>query len=152
MQCLDSQVIGQTARMNLLVPAVRSLAGLGRYEDALEIVEKDFGPMIDSQRKRLQISQFVALILILHRLERLERINQIVGVAQALGHDLIWGEYEARMHLADIIGGDDEFTALPTPDPADLAPDRVAALINGLIADIRHLIVDDTLTPMAKHP
>ncbi|NOX29508.1 MAG: hypothetical protein GXP35_05600 [Actinobacteria bacterium] len=140
MQCLDSQVIGQTARMNLLVPAVRSLAGLGRYEDALETVEKDFGPMIDSQRKLLQAHQVVALIVILHQLQRLERIKDIAAVANALSHDHWWGDREARVYLADIIGGDDAFAALPTPDPAELTPDRVATLINGLITDIRHEI------------
>ena len=51
----------------MLTPAVKSLAGLGRYEDALDIVEKDFGPMIGSQRERLQISQAVGIILVLHR-------------------------------------------------------------------------------------
>jgi predicted ATPase len=141
MQVLDSQVVGQTPRMNLLVPTVRSLAGLGRYDDALEIVEKDFGPMIDAQRQRLQIGQIVALVLILHQLQRLERINDIAAVAKALSHDLLLGDYEARMYLADIIGGDDAFAALPTPDPTELTPDRIATLINGLIAEIRYTIV-----------
>ena len=138
--------------MNILVPTVRSLAGLGRYEDALEIVEKDFGPMIDSQRERLQIGQVVAVILILHRLQLLERINDIAAVAKALAHDLLLGDREARMYLADIIGGDDEFAALREPDPAELTPDRIATLIDSLIADIRHLLADDTLTPIPKHP
>jgi hypothetical protein len=45
------------------------------------------------------------------------------------------------MYLADIIGGDDAFTALPEPDPAELTPDRIATPINGLIAEIRDTIV-----------
>jgi hypothetical protein len=142
MQCIDSRAIGQSARMNILTPAVRSLAGLGRYEDALDIVEKDFGPMIDSQRSRLQASQVLALTMLLHRLQRIDRINEIAGFADALAHNFLAGDHEVRMHLADIIGGDDAFAALPTPDPAELTPDRIATLIDSLIADIRHFIAD----------
>jgi hypothetical protein len=150
MQVLDSQVVGQLPRMNLLVPAVRSLAGLGRYDDALEIVEKDFGPMIDSQRQRLQIGQVVAVILILHRLQLLERINDIAAVAEALAHDTLLGDWEARMYLADIIGEDDEFAALPEPDPAELTADRIATLISEVIAEIRDVIAHRASGPLAE--
>jgi hypothetical protein len=150
MQCIDSPVIGQGARKNALVPAVRSLAGLGRFEDALEIVEKDFGPMIYSQREGLQVSQVVALTLILHQLQHLERINDIVGLADALAHELIADGFEVRMHLADIIGGDDAFAALPTPDPAGLTADRVASLIDDLIAEIRDAIAHRAPGPVPE--
>jgi predicted ATPase len=143
MQCLNSPVLPQTPRINMLLPAVRSLAGLGRYDDALEIVEKDFGPMIDAQRQRLQISQVVSVILVLHQLQRLERINDLAGVTEALALDLLWGHQEARLYLADVIGGDDAFAALPTPDPTELTPDRIAALINEIITEIRDVIVQD---------
>jgi hypothetical protein len=141
MQVLDSPVIGQTPRINVLIPAVRSLAGLGRYADALEIVEKDFGPMIESQRQRLQITQAAALIVILHQLQRLDRINDLAGVSAAFAPDLLWVHREARLHLADIIGGDDAFAALPTPDPTELTPDRIATLINDIITEIRDAVV-----------
>jgi predicted ATPase len=143
MQCLNSPVLPQTPRINMLLPAVRSLAGLGRYDDALEVVEQDFGPMIDAQRERLQISQIIGLIMILHELQSFERINDLAGVTEALAPDLLWAHREARLYLADVIGGDDAFAALPTPDPTELTPDRIAALINDIITEIRDVIVQD---------
>lgn len=81
LQGLDSELNGQTARMNFIVPAVSSFAGLGRFEDALDIVEKDFGPMIETQKAKLRASQIIALTLILYRLQRFERINHLAGIA-----------------------------------------------------------------------
>jgi len=150
MQVLDSPVLGQWIRMNALVPAAGALAGLGRRQGALDIVEKDFGPMINSQRERLQCSQVVALILILHQLRRLERIDDIAGIARALGEHSMGAHHEVQAHLADIIGGDDAFAELPTPDPTELTPDRIAALIDDLIAEVRQGIDDETFAPAAE--
>jgi predicted ATPase/class 3 adenylate cyclase len=137
MQSLNSQVISQTTRMNALVPAAKSLAALGRYEAALDVVEKDFGPVIDAQRTRLMSSQLLALVLILHQLQRHERINELAGIADAYARDSRGTDVEVRTNLADIIGGDDAFAALPAPDPADLTTDRIATLIEDLITEIR---------------
>jgi tetratricopeptide (TPR) repeat protein len=152
MQCLNSQVMGQTARMNVLVPAVKSLAALGRYEAALEIAKKDFGPMIDAQRARLMGSQLVSLVVILHQLQRHERITEIAGVAYAYAQDFLGADSEVRTHLADIIGGDEAFAELPTPDPAELTPDRIATLIDDLITEIRDLIAHGSPGPLAEAP
>jgi hypothetical protein len=103
----------------------------------LEIVENDFGPMIDSQRMRHQSAQVVALIVILHRLRRLERLSDLACITSALSRDYWWSDFEARKYLADIIGGDKAFAALPTPDPADLTADRVATLIEDIITELR---------------
>ncbi|MDC3402501.1 adenylate/guanylate cyclase domain-containing protein, partial [bacterium] len=139
-QCLNSQVLPQSTRMNSLIPAVESLAALGRYEAALDVVEKDFGPMIDAQRARLMGSQLIALILILHQLKLHERINEIAGIAYAHGHGSRVFDAEVRTNLADIIGGDEAFAALSRPDPAELIADRIASLIDDLITEIRDLI------------
>jgi hypothetical protein len=140
MQNRNSQVLGQATKMNSLVPAARSLVALGRYEAALDVVEKDFGPMIDAQRARLMGSQLVALVLILHQLQRHERINELAGVASAYARDSRAVETEVRTHLANIIGDDEAFAALPTPDPADLTTDRVATLVDDLITELRDVI------------
>jgi predicted ATPase/class 3 adenylate cyclase len=137
MQCLNSQVLAQSTRIYSLIPAAKSLAALGRYEAALEVVEKDFGPIIDAQRARLMGSQLVALVLILHQLQRHERITEIAGVASAYGLDFLGADSAVRTYLADIIGGDEAFAALPAPDPAELTTDRVASLIDDLIIEIR---------------
>jgi predicted ATPase/class 3 adenylate cyclase len=150
MQCLNSQVLAQSTRISSLVPAVKSLAALGRYEAALDVVEKDFGPMIDAQRTRLMGSQLVALVLILHQLQRHERITEIAGVADAYGHGFLGADRGTL--LADIIGGDEAFAALPTPDPADLTTDRIATLIEDIITEIRDLIARRAPGPLAEAP
>jgi hypothetical protein len=139
-QCLDSELIGQSVKLNVLVPAVKSLAELGRCETALETVKRDFGPMLDSQRRRLQSSQLIALILILKQLERPERITDIVGIAHAHATDFFGADAEARLFLTGVIVGDDELASLPDPDAFEPGPDQVAALITDVIAEIRDLI------------
>jgi hypothetical protein len=51
-------------------------------------VNRDFGLMIDAERARLMGIQLVALVLILHHLQRHERINEIAGVAAAYAHNV----------------------------------------------------------------
>jgi predicted ATPase len=136
-QGLDSQVLAQSNKMNLMAPAAESLAALGRYEAALDVVEKDFGPMVDALRASLMRSQLVALVLILHPLQRHERITELAGVAYAHARDGWAAEFEVRTNLANIIGGDEALAALPTPDPADMTTDRVATLIEDIITEIR---------------
>jgi hypothetical protein len=51
-------------------------------------VNRDFGLMIDAERARLMGIQLVALVLILHHLQRHERINEIAGVATAYAHNV----------------------------------------------------------------
>jgi hypothetical protein len=144
MHCLDSPVMGQGAIMNLLVPAAKSLAALGRYEAALDVVEKDFGPMIDAQRRRLMGSQLVSVILILHQLQRFERINELAGLASAYSGDMMGAATEV-LYFADIVGSDEAYVKLPTPDPADLTTDRVAILIEDLVTELRDLIAPGPL-------
>jgi len=152
MQCLDSQILAQSSRLNSLVPAAKSLAALGLYEAALDVVEKDFGPMIDAQRARFMSNQLVALVLILHQLQRHERINEIAGVASAYTRDSGVLDADVRIHLADIIGGDEALAKLPTPDPADLTTDQVATLIEDIITEIRDPIVHRAPEPLAEAP
>jgi predicted ATPase len=152
MQSLNSQVLAQSTRINSLIPAAKSLAALGRYEAALDVVENDFGPMIDAQRAKLMSSQLVALVLILHQLQRHERINELAGVADAYSHAVPGADQGTRIVLADIIGDDEAFAKLPTPDPADLTTDRVATLIEDIITEIRDLIAHRAPGPLAEAP
>ncbi len=139
-QCFDSQVLGQSSKVDSLVPAAKSLAALGRYDEALDVIEKDFGPMINAQRARLMGAQLAALVLILHHLDRHERIHERAGVAYAYGHNLLGFDQAAKAYFGDILGGVDVLAELPIPDPADVAADRIASLIAELITEIRDVI------------
>jgi predicted ATPase/class 3 adenylate cyclase len=151
-QSFDSPVVGQASKVDSLIPAAKSLAALGRYDEALDVVEKDFGPMINALRPRLRASQLAALVLILHHLQRHERVYDLVGVAYAYGHNLLGFDQGVRDFLADNFGGDDALAALPTPDPAELTPDRIASLIGDLITEVRDTIAQHTRAERAEAP
>ena len=139
-QCFESPLVGQASKVDSLVPAAKSLAALGRYEEALAVVQKDFGPMIKALRPRLMGSQLAALVLMLHHLERHDRVRELVGIGYGYAHDLFGFAHAARVHFADLVGGDDALAQLPQSDPADLTSDRIASLIEDLITEVRDII------------
>ena len=87
------------------------------------------------------------MILILHQLQRHERIDELAGVASALCHDFVGFDQGFHRNLADIIGDDEAIAMLPTPDPAELTTDRVTTLIDDLIAEVRTHIAHLTPEP-----
>ena len=125
-----------------MVPAANSLAALGRLDEALEVVEPDFGPMISSLRARLVASQLASVLSILHRLGSDERVKEVLGIGDVFGHDLFGFDQAARAYFAEIIGGEEGLAALPTPDPAELTADRIASLVDDLIVEARDLIAN----------
>jgi predicted ATPase/class 3 adenylate cyclase len=151
-QSFDSPVVGQASKVDSLIPAANSLAALGRYDEALDVVEKDFGPMINALRPRLMSSQLTALVLILDRLQRHERVNELAGVAYAYGHDLLGFDEGARAYFARVLGGDDALAELPTPDPIELTTDRITGLIDDLITEVRDIIAARPAGPRAASP
>ena len=94
-------------------------------------------------------AQLTALLLILHHLRRHERVNELVGVGHAFGHNLLGFDQAARAHVADILGGEEAVAELPTPDPADSMPDRIASLIDELISEVRDIIAGSAPGPVA---
>lgn len=150
LHAFDSPVLGQSPRMNALVPAAKSLAALGRHQEALDIIQKDFGPMIDSQRDRLHASQLVALALVLHTLQRDERAAEVAGAARALSTEHYVVVREVEKQLSNIVADDAEPAPLPVPESSGLTPDHVARLIDDLVTEIRHLIAGHTTTADAR--
>lgn len=136
----DSPVVGQATKVDSLFPAAKSLAALGRRSEALDVLERDFGPMINTLRSKLMVSQLAALTLMLHDLQRRDRIPELVGLAYGLGRGMMGFNQAAHEHLSDVVGGEDALAAIPRPDPNDLAPERVASLIDDLIAEIRGVL------------
>jgi len=136
LHCLKSPVLQQSGVIAVLPAAAKSLAALGRHDDALQIVETDFGPMTDALRQALRAYKLTALAVILHQLARPERLDHVAGIALTQ-HSSTDG-LTVEINLAQVVGGDDALAALPTPTPADLAPDRIDALIAEMIAEIRN--------------
>lgn len=151
-QCFDSPLVGQSSKVDSLVPAAKSLAALGRHEEALAVVEKDFGPMINALRPKLMASQITALLLILHHLERHERVHELVGIGYAYVNGQLGLAQGVAAHFAEILGGDDALAELPTPDPADLTTDRIASLIHELVVEVRDIVVRRAPGPPEEAP
>jgi len=60
-QTWESPVAGQTSKLLCLGNAGKAAARLGRYDEALDIAERSFGPMTGSQRRQLDTSRLVLL-------------------------------------------------------------------------------------------
>ena len=139
-QAFEFQFLGQANKVDSLVPAAKSLAALGRFEEALEVVEKDFGPMLNAQRARLVGSQFAGLLLIRHHLGIDEGLEELVAVGYEHGHSLMGFDQAAEAYFEDILGGDGALARLPKADPVDATTDRIASLVDELIGDVREAI------------
>jgi len=139
-QCLGSPVLGQSAMLGELPVAANAFAGLGQYEAALDIVERDFGPMIDSQKQALTAYQLTALALILHHLDQPERLDHLARLA--LARQDMTDRVTVPLHLIHLVDLHDGPTALP--DPADLTSETIEALITDVITEIRELIAQDS--------
>jgi hypothetical protein len=138
MHCLDSPVALRSIRIGALVPAVGSLAGLGRIEDALQVVQKDFGPMIEAQRQALTIYRLAALALLLHQLGLAERFEQVAALA--LTHQGITDRGTISIYLANLVDSDDAPTYAATQD---IRAGHLEVLIDDLITELRDHIAQE---------
>jgi predicted ATPase/class 3 adenylate cyclase len=138
MACLDSPVLLRSIRIGALVPAVGSLAGLARIEDALQVVQKDFGPIIEAQRQALTIYRLTALALILHQLGLAERFQQVAALA--LTHQGLTDRGTISIYLANLVDSDDPATDTATQD---IRTGHLEALVDDVITEIRDHITND---------
>jgi hypothetical protein len=148
LECLDSPGLAQSIKISVLPAAAATFAGLGRWEDALQITETDFGPMIEIQRRALRAYQLTALALILNQLGRLGRFDHVAGLAMT--QQSATDGLTVHAHLAGVVGGDDSLAALPTPATADLTATRIDALIDAVIAETRDYIDTGTAGPLSE--
>ena len=145
-QCLDSPVLAQSVRISALIMAANAFAGLGQYEAALDVVETDFGPMIESQRQALAVYQLTALALILRQLDQLERFDHLARLA--LARQGLTDFVTVPLHLNHLVDIDDELVVLP--DPADQTPEAIESLVSEVIAEIRDVIAHLASGPLAE--
>jgi DNA-directed RNA polymerase specialized sigma24 family protein len=104
------------------------------------MVQRDFGPMINALRNKLMPTRLAALSLILHHLGRRERIEQLLAVSYSSVRNMMGTDWTAQTYFAEIVGGEEALAALPTPPPAELEPERVALLVEDVIAEVRDAI------------
>jgi predicted ATPase len=136
---LETTVMSDSIRVLQLPFAARPLTALGRYEEALDIIQMDFGPMLEAVYDSLRVQQLLSLTIVLHGLEQTERRDHLAALALKLGTN--WDTVETATGVVrDVLGTDEAVAALPDPDPADLNARGLTALISDTIADIRGLV------------
>jgi predicted ATPase/class 3 adenylate cyclase len=140
LQCLESPMIPESINVMQISVAARPLTALGRHEEALDIIETDFGPMLDAQHHNRRVHQLLGLIVVLHGLDQRERRDHLAAITLKVDTNWHAATVNATESLAEILGGDEAVAALPDPDPAELNADRVATLISDTIAQVRDLL------------
>jgi hypothetical protein len=83
-------------------------------------------------------SQFASLLLILDHLDCNERVAELGPLAHAFSRDLMGFDQAGRAYFGNALGPKKERAAI---DPAELTTDRVAVLVDDLIAETRDVIV-----------
>ncbi len=141
LEALNSETTGQTARLTQLATAAHSLSALGRFAEALDAIETDFGPMVAAQHARAVASRATALASVVFGLDNNELGRHLTSIGVELFGTQMGGEQAVEL-LGEYIGSDEEFTALKTPAPEDLTPSAVSTLIEQTIAEIRETIAD----------
>lgn len=134
-QCLESPVMMESFKIAQVTGAVRSLTALGRLEEALDVIETDFGPMLDAQHRNLRVHRLLSLVIVLHDLREVERRDHLAAISLEIATN--WDAQIAADVLAEVLGDKEAVAALPEPDTAELTADRITALISDTIAEIR---------------
>ena len=137
--CLETPALTDSIRVLQLPFAARPLTALRRYDEALNLIQTDFGPMLEAVQESLRVQQLLSLTIVLHGLEQIERRDQIAALSLKLGTN--WDTVDSANGIVrDVLGTDEAVAALPDPDPADLNASGLTALISDTIADIRGLL------------
>ena len=145
--CLESEAMAESVKLIQLANVAKPLTALGRYEEALDIIEMDFGPMMDAQYRDRHVYQLLSLAIVLHGLDQLERRDHLAAIALGLGPQAIAAKNLA-VSLGEIFGSEEAVDALPEPGSNELTADRVTTLIADVITEIRGYIA----TPAAGPP
>jgi predicted ATPase len=147
---LHSANLIESARIRQVSTATRPLVALGRYEEALDIIETDFGPMLDAQHHNLSVFQLLGLTILLHGLDQIEQRDRLARTAFQLGR---WDfGFDFVTALDHIYVNEEALAALPEPDPTELTPDRVGALISDTITEIHDRIAHSSPGPLENTP
>jgi predicted ATPase len=145
--CFESPVVGEMHRIRQISVVAGPLAALRRYGEALDIIETDFGPMLEAQDRNFRGSQLLGLTIVLDCLDRIERRDRLAAISLKLGSVL-----KIEVILVEVLGSEEAVAALPKPDPAELTPDNIAALISDTITELRDLIAQRAPEPRAEAP
>jgi predicted ATPase/class 3 adenylate cyclase len=139
---IDSPAMSESLRVTTVLIAARPLAAMGRFEEALDVIESDFGPMLETHRRNLRLHQLLVLVTALHVLDQIERRDRLAAISLQLAPGR-GASY--RLILVETLGSEEAVASLLEPDASELTPETVTALILNTINEIRELIDDSSL-------
>lgn len=144
MRCLEAPVMMESIRIRQVPVAARALSALGRHEEALRILERDFGPMLDAQRRTLLNDRLLGLTFILDDLNLIDRRNHLAAVLLAVDSEILVAQ-NISLTLVEVLGSEQMLADLPEPDRAELTPQGSDELVARTVTHIRELITSDEL-------
>jgi tetratricopeptide (TPR) repeat protein len=136
--CLDAKRANEGIRIPTIATGAAACAALGRFDDALEIIETDLGPMLDPQRRlqlRAQLTGLAAVLAALHDSPDLDRLASIaLHLSSNIYDELV------RMGWTKILGSEQALDNVPEPSPSDLELEHVSRLVAETTREAKELI------------
>jgi predicted ATPase/class 3 adenylate cyclase len=136
--CLEAPAISEVIRTFSLAVAAQACSALHRFDQAIDVIETDFGPMLDTQRAALLSSRLTGVAAILVALDKRDDLPRLAGLAMHLGDHHALEPH--RRFWAAAIGGEPALAALSEPTAHDLDLDRVATVLRETTEKIRTLL------------
>jgi hypothetical protein len=79
--CFDAKRANKGTRINTIATAAGARVALGRFDDVLEIIETDLGPMLDAERRLQLRAQLVGLAFVPARVDDSLSLGRLGGNA-----------------------------------------------------------------------
>jgi predicted ATPase len=136
--CLDAAMVNEAMRALAVVAATHAHAALGRFDEALQIIELDTGPMLEGQRRHMANALLTGLGAIFVGLGDRDRAEQLLAIALEVTDDAF--DMIRRRRIINILGSEEDVDQLPEPRAEDLELNQVTRLIEESVAYARTLL------------
>ena len=137
-ECLDAKRANEGVRIPMIATGAAACAALGRFDEALEIIGTDLGPMLDPQRRLQLRAQVTGLAAILAALGDSANLDRLASIALNLSPS-IYDTLE-RMRWIQILRSERALADVPEPSPSDLELEHVSRLVAKATRDVQTLL------------
>ena len=137
-ECLDAKRANEGVRIPMIATGAAACAALGRFDEALEIIGTDLGPMLDPQRRLQLRAQVTGLAAILAALGDSANLDRLASIALNLSPS-IYDTLE-RMRWIQILRSEHALADVPEPSPSDLELEHVSRLVAKATRDVQTLL------------
>lgn len=136
--CLGAKRANEGVRIATIATGATACAALGRFDEAIEIIETDLGPMLGPQRRLQLRAQVTGLAAVLAALHDPPNLTRLASIALNLSSNL-YANLE-RNRWIKILGSERALLDVPEPSPSDLELEHVARLVTETTRDVKTLL------------